>query len=63
VLEAGHAIVFAGAGREHDDRHMGYVGPRSQDATDVEPADHRQVQIEDDQIGRLFGHCRQRGIA
>jgi hypothetical protein len=40
-----------------------HVDPRSQDATDVETADDRQVQVEDDQVGRLFGHRRQRGIS
>ena len=31
------------------------VGPRAQDAAHLEAAEHRQVEVEDDQIGRLFG--------
>src|SRR6185369_17956860 len=41
VLEAGYAIVFAGAGGEHDDRHVRHVGARSQDAADVKTVDDR----------------------
>ena len=39
------------------------VGPGSEDAADGATADDREVQVEDDQIGRLFGHRRQRGIS
>ena len=63
MLEAGHAIVFAGPRRQHDDRHVRHVGARSQDPADLEAAEDRQVEVEDDQIGRPLGDGLQRGVA
>ncbi len=63
VLETGDAIVLAGARGQHDDRDVRDVGARSQDAAHFEPAHHRQVQVQDDEIGRTFGHDSQRGVA
>ena len=42
---------------------MSCIGSRSEDAADLEPAQYRQVEIENDQIGRAGSHGFQRGIA
>ena len=63
MLEARHAIVFAGARREHDDRHVWHIGSRSKDAADVEAADDRHIEVEDDQIRRRLGDHGERGVA
>ena len=41
----------------------GHVGARPQDAADFEAADDRQIQVEDDEIGRALGDRLQRGVA
>jgi hypothetical protein len=63
VLETGHAIVFARARGQHDDRDVGAVGARTQDAAHLEPADDRQIEIENDQVGRPVGDRFERRVA
>jgi hypothetical protein len=62
-LEAGDAVVLGRARREHDDGHVPRVGARPQDAADFHAADDRQIQVEDDEVGRFFGDRLQRGVA
>ena len=38
------------------------LGPAAHDAAHFHTAQHRKVQVEDDQIGRLFGHSLERVI-
>ncbi len=53
-VEAGHAIALAGARRQHDDRHARRACACAQDAADLESAQHREIEIEDDQIRRAI---------
>src|SRR5262245_35272761 len=62
-LETGNAVAFAGFRRQHDDREMTGIGPRSEHAAYLEAAQDRQVEIEDDQIGRPRRHGFQRCVA
>ena len=62
-VEPGHAIALARARREHDDRHACGARPRAEDAADFESAQHRQIEVEDDQIRRALGDRLQRFVA
>jgi hypothetical protein len=62
-IEPHHAVTFARARGEHDDGHRGGGGALTQDAADLEAAEHRQVQVQHDEIGRLLARRFQRRVA
>lgn len=62
-IEAGDAGVLGRACREHDDRHLPSLGASSQDAAHFGAAQDRQIEVEDDQIGRLRRDRLQRIVA
>ena len=62
-VEPGDAVAFARARRQHDDRNVRGVWARAQDSADFETAQHRQVQIQQDQIGLALRDDAQRGVA
>ena len=62
-VEPGHAFALAGAGRHHDDRHRRRGRALPQDAAHLQPAQHRDIQVEQHQVGRLFGARLERRVA
>ncbi len=62
-LEPGHAIVFGGPRRQHDDGHVTRIRSRSQNAAHFHAADDGQIEIENDEVGRFLGDRLQRGVA
>ena len=62
-LEARDAIVLARARRQHDDGHMLQVRARLDDPADFDAVDDGQIQIQDEQIRRAFGHRLERRVA
>ena len=63
MLESGHPVVFARLRRQHDDRHVGCIGARPENAAHVQAADAREVEIQDDQIRRPIGDRLEGGVA
>ena len=63
VFQPGHAIVLAGPRGQHDDRHVRHVRPRPQNPADLESADDRQVQIQDDEIRRTLADRFERRVS
>ena len=39
------------------------IRARAQDAADLEAVQHRQIEVQDDQVGRLIDHRLERGVA
>ena len=62
-IEAGDAVRFARPRRQHDDRHRRGFGPAAQQPADLGTAEHRQVEIENDEIGRLVRNRSKGGIS
>ena len=58
-----HAIAFGRARGQHDDRRLGGGRTGTKQSTDFEAAQHRQIEIENDQIGRLLAGGLQRLVA
>jgi hypothetical protein len=62
-IEPRDAVHFVGPRRHHDDRQVARVRPRSQDAAHLEAAQDREIQVEDDQVGRVVDDGLQRRVA
>jgi hypothetical protein len=62
-IEARHPIAFPGARREHDDGHRGRGRARLENATDLNPAEDGEVEIENNQVGGLFADRAKGGVA
>ncbi len=62
-LEPRDAIVLARTRRQHDDGHVSQIRSRLDDPADLQAVHHRQIEIQDHQIRRTFGHRLQRGVA
>ena len=58
-LQAAHPVPFAGARGQYDDRYLLAVRPGAKDATHLEAADDRQIEVQDDQVRRLGLHSLQ----
>ena len=61
-VEPRHPVAFAGARRQHDDGNVRSRRARAQDAAHFEAAQHRQVQVQQDQVRLAIGDDPERGI-
>ena len=62
-LEPCHHVALLALGGEHDDRDVAGLGVALEPTADLEPVDHRQHQVEHDQVGRLAANHFERLVA
>ncbi len=53
-IETQHAVALRGARGQHDDGRFGRARTGTKQSTDFEAAEHGQIEIENDEIGRLL---------
>ena len=61
-LQARHTVAFTGLRGEHDDRQVSCIRPRTEEAAHVHAAQDGQIEVEDDQIGRVGRDYFQRSV-
>src|ERR1051325_2671406 len=62
-VEARNVIALRRSRRQHDDGDLRGLGTAAHDAAHFHAAQHRQIQIENHQIGHILCHALERGVA